>query len=81
MPIMWHASSLAQTQLRVEQRRGSKIRWIPEIAITPCRQGNLEGFEKMLKLEYICIANGEGGEGPRLPPHFNDFESSTCFTS
>lgn len=48
---------------RVQQRRGSKTRWIPEIAITPRRQGNFEGFEKMLKLFEIDIYRGEGG-GP-----------------
>lgn len=45
---------------RVQQRRGSKTRWIPEIAITPRRQGNFEGFEKMLKLFEIDIYRGEG---------------------
>lgn len=48
---------------RVQQRRGSKTRWIPEIAITPRRQGNFEGFEKMLKLLEIDIYRGEGRKG------------------
>lgn len=49
MAIVWHASSLARAQFpnaSCSTARDSKIRWIPQIAITPCRQGNFEGFEK-----------------------------------
>lgn len=69
---------------RVQQRRGSKTRWIPEIAITPRRQGNFEGFEKMLKLLEIDIYRGEGsrGEGALICQRTSTTsESSTCFTS
>lgn len=84
MAIVRHASSLARTQFPNALLNSARL----ENPVDPSNcnysvsPGEFEGFEKMLKLEYISRIRerGMGVGGPRLPPHFNDIRI-TRFTS
>lgn len=74
-PIVWHASSLAQTRLpnalnSVEARKsGGSLK----LQLLRVARGISKDLKKMLKLEYISRTKAAKEGGPRLPPHFNDF--------